>query len=216
MKNKHLIMIYLAVIALLFSGCAEETGEDGMSTYEENTKYSYIKWEYNNVHRDLENRDNDAYWHDKNNLSSTAGREADYFGAFLKGHQLIRDYGEYSAFQALLEEKKNKCLSIVGVYYEPTEIINTYNGAFDETFFEEQNLLIVDYCASGSTNGDLKSRLDKITVEDTHVTVSVEIEHTAASTADCPGHIYFIPIPKECVDVDVTWIKHIHDITHYF
>ena len=210
MRYKYKILICLMVITILFTGCKGESDENRMSSYTENTKYSYVKWEYNNYHRDYENPDNDAFWHDQNNLSSTAEKESD-FGAVLEGHQLIHDYDEYSAFLALLEEKKNKCLSIVGVYYEPTEMINTCTGTFDEAFFEARNLVVVDYCASGSPNGNLKSRLDEITVADTRVMISLEVEHTAAATTDCPGHIYFIPIPKECVDVDVTYISHIRE-----
>lgn len=205
MKKKHLLIICLLVITLLFAGCNEESADqtDPTIPFAENESLSYVKWEYDNWHDDNENRDNDAYWQDLNNLSSTAEEEGD-IGTILEGHQLLNDYGEYSAFLELLIEKKNKCLNLVGVYYEPTELVNTCEGSFDETFFETYNLLIVDYCAAGSVR--LQTRLGKMTTKDNTATVTLEVEWVPATTASCPGHIYFIPIPKECVNADVNYI----------
>lgn len=211
MRYKYKILICLMVITILFAGCTWESpiqtelSAEGYPPFEENSVLSYIKWEYNNWHKDYENRENKAYWVDRNNLSSTA-EEYLGMGFILAGSQIICEYSEYSAFLEVLEEKKNECIDIVGTYYEPVESVNTYKGNFDKAFFEYHNLLIVDYCAYGSPS--LRSRIDEMTIESSTVIISLEVERLIAVTGSCPGNIYFIPVPKKCIAVDVTYIEY--------
>ncbi len=216
---KRLFLLLAAV--LLLCGCAEEPRETGfgwalkdqyreegveMEDFSDNLEYDYIKWSYNGWYHNREEQEDgvrlDAWCSDWN-LTMTAMLECG--SSYIRSARVLTSMDDYNAILNAIGATEATALQNCGAYQEPEEIQRTWEGGFDEAFFEEHALILIDHCYEG--HPFLRSRLDRITVESGHVTVEISWETVHASTADQPGEVYWIVVPKPCGEVIVEYTE---------
>ncbi len=216
---KRLFLLLAAV--LLLCGCAAEPKEtcfgwslkdqyreDGveMAEFSDNLEYDYIKWSYNGWYHNREEQADGARldsWCSEWNLTMTALKEK--WTSYIRGTMVLTSMEDYNAIQNAIGATKATSLQNCGAYQEPEEIQRTWEGDFDEAFFEEYDLILIDHCYEG--HPFLRSRLDKITKSPGRVTVEMSWETVHAYTADQPGEVYWIIVPKRCGDVIVEYTE---------
>lgn len=176
-----------------------------MEDFSDNLDYKYIKWSYRGWYhydptpeeREQGIRSDD--WCSNWNLTMTARKEGN--SSYVRGVMVLESLDDYNAILNAIEATKASALQNCGAYQEPEVIAQTWEGTFDEAFFEEHCLILIDHCYEG--HPFLRSRLDSIT--ETSVKLSWETVH--AYTADQSGEVYWIIVPKPCGQVTVEYTE---------
>lgn len=215
-------LMILILIALLISGCDNQATEaekvtqetdfgyhsrdiidipaEELEEYSENTDYELIKWKYSGVQVWKETR---KEWRDDNNLTDTA----EYSGSdpAMDAHLIITTLEEYENILARIDEKREAVVAEIGGFREPLIEMDTIDREIDEAFFEENNLLLIDWCGIQCTS--IEMRLEEIDYRFFHTSAEVTVSYsrTYGNSADMDGMIYWIPISKNCKDVDVVY-----------
>lgn len=201
------IIAFILLVSISLAGCSNVVSpvdgtEFGSSLYEENIEngvemedfsdnldIEYIRWAYNGFQYSEATR---TSWHDPHNLTETP-----------EGYVVLQSFEEYDALLRGIKEKRQLVISQLGSYAAPKVLVDTMECKIDESFFEEHNLVVVDYNKDGSPF--LRTRLDQVeNGEKANITISVEF--VLGSTADCPGEVYWIPIPKTCTQAEITYV----------
>ncbi len=216
---KRFFLLLAAV--LLLCGCAEEPRETGfgwalkdqyreegveMEDFSDNLEYDYIKWSYNGWYHNREEREDGIHldaWCSDWNLTMTGMKERG--SSYIRGAKVLTNMDDYNAIRNAIGATDATALQNCGAYQEPVEIQRTWEGAFDEAFFEEYNLILIDHCYEG--HPFVRSRLDRITDGPGHVTVEISWETVHAYTADQQGEVYWIVVPKPCGNVTVEYTE---------
>ena len=228
---KRIIFILLAAV-LVLCGCGaapaetthapRETGfgyslyddylEQGieMEDFSDNLEYDYVKWAYNGwfhfspSEEEREQGLKGASWVCDWNLTKTDQKAKGH--DWPKGCMLITIEEEYKAVLASIAATEAAALYHCGTYEEPQEVLRTWEGEFDEEFFRDHDLILVDFCFEG--NPFLRSRLDSVEVMGYGVvTVKISFETTYAYTGDQPGEVYWIVMPKGCRSLTVEYTE---------
>lgn len=215
--------LLLAAVLLLCS-CAEEPKEtwygwalkdqyreEGveMEDFSDNLEYDYIKWSYCGWYRfdptpeEREQGIRSDAWCSDWNLTMTAMQERG--SSYIRGVKVLECLDDYNAVMNAIGATKASALQNCGDYQEPEVIAQTWEGVFDDAFFEEHVLVLIDHCYEGHTF--LRSRLDSITDEPGQTTVKLSWETVHAYTADQPGEVYWIILPKPCGQVTVEYTE---------
>lgn len=169
-----------------------------MEDFSDNLDYKYIKWSYCGWYhfdptpeeREQGIRSDD--WCSDWNLTMTARKERG--SAYVRGAMVLESMDDYNAILNAINATKASALQNCGAYQEPEEIQRTWEGTIDEAFFKKNAIILIDHCYEGHTF--LRSRLDSITEEPGQVIVKLSWETTHAYTADQPGEVYWIILPK--------------------
>ena len=209
---KRFFLILLAAM-LMLPGCAEEPRETGfgyalydeyreegieMEDFSDNLEYDYIKWSYCGWYRfdpteeEREQGIQGDAWCSDWNLTMTAMKT--HGSIYVRGVRLLDSLDDYNAVMNAIAATKATAIQNCGAYQEPVEIQRTWEGSFDEAFFEEYSLILIDHCYEGNTF--LRSRLDRMTKTSGEMAVEISWETVHAATADQPGEVYWIIVPK--------------------
>ena len=221
----------LLLAALMLCGCAaapaettrvpRETGfgwalkdeyrENGveMEDFEDNPDYDYIKWSYCGWYRydpSPEERAQGIWgdaWCSDWNLTMTARKERG--SSYIRSVMVLESLDDYNAILNAIGATKASALQNCGDYQEPEELFRTWDSPFDEAFFEDHVLVVIDHCYEGHTF--LRSRLDSIIDGPGQTTVRLSWETVHAYTADQPGEVYWIVLPKPVGEVTVEYTE---------
>lgn len=181
-----------------------------MEDFSDNLEYDYVKWYYSGWYSfSLTQAEKDQglrpeSWCSDYNQTQTAQKTRDT--SDIRGCQILTCLEEYHAITDSIGATKSAALENCGAYQEPKEIQRTWEGSIDAAFFAEHDLILVDYWCEGNTF--LRSRLDKVKKDRLgHVTVQISWETVYAYTADQPGEVYWIVMPKGCKDVTVEYTE---------
>lgn len=181
-----------------------------MEDFSDNLDYDYIKWSYDGWYRfdptpeEREQGIRSDAWCSNWNLTRTDRKALNH--TQLRSCMVLNLPEEYQAVLAGIEATKAGALYNCGSWQKPEEIQRTWEGEFDENFFRDHDLILVDYCCEGNTY--VRSRLESVTVAPNgHVTVEILWETTHAYTASQPGEVYWIVMPKGCTDVTVEYTE---------
>lgn len=222
-------LLFLLAVVLLLSGCdttstdaPDETGfgwalrdeyrEQGveMEDFSDNPEYDHIKWYYDGWYRfsptaeEREQGIRSEVWVNDHNLTHTAGKT--HGTSNIRGSRVLTSLEEYTSVLEAIDETRATALKNCGAYEEPEESYRSWEGSFDEEFFSEHDLILIDYCCKGNTY--VRSRLDDAAVDQSgHVTIRISWETVHASTASQPGEVYWIVMPKGCQDITVEYTE---------
>ena len=213
------LWIFLFIFAFLLCGCQRveqllettiPTEAGGVATqplpedrildepFRENRELEYVKWRYDNWHH------GEKTWVNLTNLTGTCEDRIGSFG-FGKGWKLLASIEEYDVILTHMGEVEQTCTAAIGIYRDPYVLLDTWQREFDAQFFEDYSLAVVDFCNNGSYL--LESRLDSVTIRDGRATVSIRYETLYASTAEGVGDVYWIPVPKNCTELEVEMME---------
>lgn len=223
------MILFLAAALLLLSACAaapaettrepQETGfgwslhdryrEDGveMEDFSDNPEYDYIKWSYSGwYHHDPTDEERAQGfrgddWCSGWNLTMTARKEKN--SSYTRSAMVIESMDDYNAILNLIAATKATALQNCGAYQEPEVVLQTWDGTIDEAFFDDYSIIMIDHCYEG--HPFLRSRIDSITQEGRSTTVTLSWETVHAYTADQPGEVYWIIVPRPCLGVTVQY-----------
>lgn len=208
-------ILCILILALLLSGCGkvESLPETTLVTevggvarqplpeerilaepFRENRELEYVKWRYDNWH------DADGSWVNPGNLTGTYEREAPN-EMFREGWRLITSAQAYEKVLGYMTQVEKTCTKEIGTYRGPYVILDTCEKVFDEAFFEKYSLVVVDFTNEGAYH--LESRLDSVTVSGGTASVAIRYETMYAVTAEAVGDVYWIPVPKDCTELEV-------------
>ena len=224
-------ILYVLALVLVLTGCAgapEETTnvprETGfgwalhddyvaqgieMEDFEDNLEYDYVRLFYNGWYHyspTMEERDQGIRpetWVSDWNLTHTAMKERG--SSYVRGAMVLENMHDYNAIVNAIDATRITALENCGVFWEPEETQRTWEGSFDEAFFEDHVLVLIDHCYEG--HPFLRSRLDSITEEPGEVTVKLSWETVHAYTADQPGEVYWIILTKPCGRMTVEYTE---------
>lgn len=173
----------------------EET--EALEKFSENEELSYIKWAYDGWQSD---------WEDDHNLTSTSICTTSHM--YAEGIMLMDSWEEYQALLSATQKKEQDADETAHGTYTAHEVrVDGLSEELDASFFSEYQLAVVDFCRKG--NPHLRSRLESVQTEGTTVTVTFSRELYSDDTewymggyvASQFGHVYWIPVPRECTDV---------------
>lgn len=145
----------------------------------------YIQWEYNGD----ENIDYSCI--------TATGTERQEENAFV-----ITNWEDYCFYQELAVQKSQQYENTHGRKSYSTEK-KTMNAKPDEDFFDQYNLAVVDFCDPDILY--LESHIKTLTIHENTASVEIYWEADVASTADIPGNVYWIQVPKDCTEVSATY-----------
>ena len=180
-----------------------------MEDFSDNLDYKYIKWSYcgwyhfDPTPEEQEQGIRSDDWCSNWNLTMTARKEQG--SSYIRGTMVLESLDDYNAVMNAIAATKASALQNCGAYQEPEVIQQTWNSGFDEAFFENNVLVLIDHCYEGHTF--LRSRLDSITREPGRATVKLSWETVHAYTADQPGEVYWIILPRHVGNVTVEYTE---------
>lgn len=119
------------------------------------------------------------------------------------GTKVIQTIDEYESIMQVIDVKEKPCIEEIGVYKKPQEKVDSIDTTIDDLFFENNRLVLIDYCFDGCPM--LRSRLDYISINGNHLTVSIQIEAVLDSCSDRCGEVYWIKVPASSEYVDVSF-----------
>lgn len=205
MKKKIVKIVCIVVVSVIVLFWAlneiEKRFFPGPEVFSENLEYAYQKYWYEVHYYDMFAED----WREMaGNLSDTAEPvEENQFEA--RGCCVITDFNQLNQLRNTMETKLEtaRSKSDPELYYEPIQYVNTLQSTIDEAYFATHNILVVDICIYGEPY--FQTRLKQIEMNGSECVVSMQIERRYGYTADWPGNIYFIEIPKECINATVNY-----------
>lgn len=150
---------------------------------------SYIKWEY-------DGNQNTMY----SCITASGNQRENVF--------MINSWEEYCTYLDITEQNRRKYENpgAYGGYSDDSLIdaVSEHNMVPPQAdFFDQYNLAVVDFCDPGDLH--LESHIKKVEIRENTVSITIYWEALAASTADIPGNIYWIQVPKDCTKVSATY-----------
>lgn len=199
----RIVCIVVASVIALFWALdeIEKRFFPGPEVFSENFEYVYQKYWYELHYYDMFAED----WREKGgNLSDTAEPvEENQFEA--RGCCVITDLNQLNQLRNTMETKLETASAMTDPewYDEPEQYVNTLQSTIDEAYFATHNIIVVDICINGEPY--FQTRLKQIEINGAECVVSMQIERRYGYTGDRPGNIYFIEIPKECINATVNY-----------
>ena len=81
----------------------------------------------------------------------------------------------------------------------------TVDAVYDDAFFAEHDLLLVDMCAEGSVNTYFYPK--RLRINGDTVSLTVKYDHDNATTAGSGGQYVLITIPKGCTTANISYSR---------
>lgn len=124
---------------------------------------------------------------------------------------MISSWEEYGTYLDITEQNCHKYESAANYEGYDDSLIDAISEHNMDTpqadFFDQYNLAVVDFCDPWLLY--LESHIEEVTIRGDSVSVAIYLEALAASTADNPGNVYWIRVPKDCTKISVTYDRNI-------
>lgn len=130
------------------------------------------------------------------NLSKTSVQEGRYVGS-ANGWRILTCPAELAEYDAILGSSEKSAATAIKERRETTD------EAFDEAFFREHRLLLVDMCTQGAS--ELTAYPLEPEVEDGVVRMKIRCDSSGTYLTNA-GQLFLIVIPADCTDAVVTLI----------
>lgn len=121
---------------------------------------------------------------------------------------LISSWEEYCTYLDITEQNCNKYENpgYFAGYSDDSLIDAVYEHNMDTPqadFFDQYNLAVVDFCDPDILH--LESHIEEVEIRENTASVAIYWEAIAATTADIPGNVYWIQVPKDCTEISATY-----------
>ena len=124
---------------------------------------------------------------------------------FAAGWKILTSSDDMAAFEADYEAARDRAAQHDKNSSILRGLTSVTEEAYDDAFFAEHDLLLVDLCMEGSVN--LYFYPEKLKINGETVSLKVRYDHDNAYTADSAGQYVLIPIPKGCTTAEVKLIR---------
>lgn len=206
MKLRKILTLFFAMLLTLpLSACNAENDTDiGTS----NLELRYATYDYNlSTEFDGNSPPNMQNFTRTSNLL-IASEKADSVKQYAAGWTVLKSAEDWQNVLSLEQGWKDLRHQYLSEYISEEQYDNWYGDTpllvegekteafvFDDSFFENNNLLLIDLCYGGALRIDLMP--EALSVTGKHVDFEISFGGRISSTADNYGAITLIPVPKE-------------------